>query len=415
MKKLLMFLIVAGALAYGGYRGGAWYITHTLLVDARQALADDGVLSWGRIHPTLDGEVVIEGLSYQSFAMNPPISSNRAVVSFGSAGAVVQWLMDSRRWPAHWQLRLDDFGIALDQPLQRDWMQPQDHARPPFYRPLCGAGGQRLTARSWQGMGLPELRGVISLERQSEGLYIHWQGGVWGSFDAHFPDAALRDPLALREGLDGLGERVELTFRDAGLMRRVTAYCSRASDLEPEAWLTQAQQQFSADLAAYGWSPSGQLASLYRVWLREGGELQAAVSLTQDALGLPLRSATAPEDWRAPWQPAYNGAMVPDVYLVEKAVAVMEEPAPMTAAVPAGPGFRDAPVTEAARWIDRQVRVSLVSGRVVEGRLIAADSDQLNVGRMMDGGEMGYQISLRGIENFQVWRQSPASATGVSE
>ena len=415
MKKLLMFVIIASALSYGGYRGGAWYVTHTLLVDMRQALADDGVLSWGRIHATLDGDLVIENLSYQSFALNSPVDSRQAVLSFGSAGAVAQWLMDSQRWPAQWQLRLDDVGIALDQPLQRDWVQPPEDARAPFYRPLCGSAGQRLTGSSWQGMGLSELRGVITLDRQVDGLYLHGQGGVWGSFDAQFPDAVLRNPLALGEDLDGLGERVELTFRDAGLMRRVTAYCSRASDLEPEAWLTQAQQQFSADLATYGWRPSGQLASLYRVWLREGGELQATLSLTQDALGLPVRSATAPEDWRAPWQPAYNGAMVPDVYLVDVPAPVIEEPEPVMASVPTGPGFRDEPVTEAARWLNRQVRVSLVSGRVVEGRLIAADSEQLNVGRMMDGGEMGYQISLRGVENFQVWRQSPSPATDASE
>ena len=415
MKKLLMFVIVAGVLVYGGYRGSAWYVTHTLLTDTRQALADDGVLSWSRIHATLDGEVIIENLRYQSFAMNPPVSSRQAVLSFGSVGALAQWLMERQRWPMQWQLRLDDIGIALDQPLQRDWVQAQNNVRAPFYRPLCGTAGQRLATSDWRGMGLPELRGVITLNRQADGLYLHGQGGVWGSFDAQFLDAELRNPLALSEGLKGLGERVELIVRDAGLMRRVTAYCSLASDLEPEAWLTQAQQQFSADLAAYGWHPSVQLASLYRVWLREGGELSATLSLTRDAFGLPLRSAATPEDWRAPWQPVYNGAMVPDVYLMAMPAQVAEEPEPVVASIHTAPGFMDEPVTEAARWLNRQVRVSLVSGRVVEGRLIAADSEQLNVGRMMDGGEMGYQISLRGVENFQVWRQTSSPTTNARE
>ena len=107
---------------------------------------------------------------------------------------------------------------------------------------------------------------------------------------------------------------------------------------------------------------------------------------------------------------AYNGASVPDVYLE----ALPPEPAPVDEAAepsadirenPAVAGWYTEPVATAGSWVGRRVRVTLSNDNVVEGRLVSVSERQLEVARVVAGGEVAYPMLLSAVSGFEVWRR----------
>ena len=67
-----------------------------------------------------------------------------------------------------------------------------------------------------------------------------------------------------------------------------------------------------------------------------------------------------------------------------------------------------AELESAEQWIDRQVRVTLSNDNVVEGRLVSVSERELEVARVVAGGEVAYPMLIRAIVNFEVWRRGRA-------
>jgi hypothetical protein len=77
---------------------------------------------------------------------------------------------------------------------------------------------------------------------------------------------------------------------------------------------------------------------------------------------------------------------------------------PVTAPEPTGPGWRPVPLKEATQWVGQTVRVTLSTGRVVEGRLERVeDGKELEVTRMVNGGEVAYPMAQRAVTGFEIW------------
>jgi RNase P/RNase MRP subunit p29 len=51
------------------------------------------------------------------------------------------------------------------------------------------------------------------------------------------------------------------------------------------------------------------------------------------------------------------------------------------------------------------VRVTLVNGNKVEGRMGGIVDERMEVVRLVDGGEVAYPIAMRLIDTFEVWRR----------
>jgi hypothetical protein len=193
-----------------------------------------------------------------------------------------------------------------------------------------------------------------------------------------------------------------VTLRDGGLMRRISAYCSREAGLETDRWTRVVMESFRAALAARGYEPSDQLIALYRQWLTEGGELGIELSPGQPLWGVPV----------GPAKPfiTYNGAQVPDVYLTS--VEPQPEAVPAEAVEPivnsAGreePRWQTADVEDAPAMTGQTVRVTLANGNIVEGRMAGIVDERMEVVRLVDGGEVAYPIAIRLIETFEIWRR----------
>ena len=71
-----------------------------------------------------------------------------------------------------------------------------------------------------------------------------------------------------------------------------------------------------------------------------------------------------------------------------------------------GPAWSVETLTSAENWLGRQVRVTLNSGKQVEGRLERVGDRELEIARMLDTGEVVYPILKRAISTFEVWRRA---------
>jgi hypothetical protein len=196
-----------------------------------------------------------------------------------------------------------------------------------------------------------------------------------------------------------------LIFRDAGLMRRVSAYCARETGLEVGDWAANAAAALERGLLIRGYRPSPQMLALYRQWLTEGGELAFTVAPDAERLGIPVREAGDATD---SWPVLYNGARVPDLYLTR-----LEQPPPPLPELAAEPvpedpeqqGWYADSVDNAANWIGRRVRIRLSNDNQVEGRLVSVSEQELEIARTVAGGEVAYPILIRAITDFEVWRR----------
>jgi hypothetical protein len=202
--------------------------------------------------------------------------------------------------------------------------------------------------------------------------------------------------------LNSGGGKMQVRLRDGGLMRRISAYCSREAGLDTAQWTQVVMESFREALEARGYQGSDQLIALYRQWLTEGGELT-----------LELDPADA--NWGVPVGPAdpfitYNGSRVPDVYLAEVEPAPARVPAqamePVVDSAPGGQvGWQPADPENAIELIGQTVRVTLANGNLVEGRLAGINEDRLEIARIVGGGEVAYPIAIRLIDTFEVWRR----------
>ena len=128
-------------------------------------------------------------------------------------------------------------------------------------------------------------------------------------------------------------------------------------------------------------------------------------------LGIPVRGG--PQAVSPTWPVRYNGAQVPDVYLTEVVPVIDETPDVAVEPVvqpedPAVESWYQEPIESGNQWLGRQVRVTLSNGNSVEGRLVSVGERELEVARLVGGGEVVYPMLIRAVDTFEVWRRGRA-------
>ncbi|WP_148864426.1 LSm family protein [Marinobacter fonticola] len=418
MKKLFLSLIGILLLGYMGFKGVAWYQVNEALKRAQKVVEDEGVLSWGGIGSSLSGQVSVYDLQYQHFSLTQSIQAGRLTFSTAAAPELLD-AISGGPLPGEWQLQVEHLHMALATPLIRDWVAPRNSAvQAGLVNIPCG--NSALDIAALMQLGVTQVAMDLQLEQSAMlddtgGLGLEVNAGKLGSLELRAPGLRLDTFGDDAEGFDEYGGSVALVARDGGFMRRVAAFCARESGLEIDAWAAQATRVFSERLVAQGFSPSDQLRALYKVWLRDGGELNATLTAGDPLFGLPQRDVPGEV---VPLDPGvgnfdvfYNGAQVPDLFV--RYLPRSEPVSPVTSTAferssdNGGDSLRyvKANPDEARRWLGKNVRVALSSGRVVEGRLSGVDDRRLEVTRIVDGGEVAYPLANSAITLFEVWRR----------
>lgn len=415
MKRLLATLVVVVLVAYGAFKAGVWWLADQRLAEARQALGDAGVLYRGGIGSGVDGHLVLHEARWQDFRLTQPLEIRRVTFDTRSPVSLLAALIDPARLPAQWTLALDGVALDLDPTMLRNWVTATDSVGeepPALFQLACAQDPrQQLGAGDLIRMGISSLNGEGFVRQGPAGLDAELNTLGTGSLELDWPGARIRVQDREVAVADGAGP-MRLTVRDAGLMRRVSAYCAREAGVEPAQWAARAVNALEQGLEARGLVPSDQLRALYRQWLLEGGELTMELRPFEPLLGIPVRAGQA-SDTGGNWSIRYNEAEVPGAYLTR--VEPVPQIAPAVAVEPVVPpedpqveAWFPEPLATADQWIGRRVRVTLSNDNVVDGRLVSVSDRELEVARVVAGGEVAYPMLIRAITNFEVWRRGRA-------
>ncbi|WP_273205334.1 acetylornithine deacetylase [Marinobacter subterrani] len=415
MKRLLTTLVVLVLVALATFKAGVWWLADQRLADARQALEEYGVLHRGNISSGVEGRLVLNGASWQDFELTQPLNIARAEFDAGSPIGLLTSLANPASLPARWTLRLEGLSLTLDPTMLRNWVTAEgansEGEQALFLLSCAPDPRQQLGSGDLIRMGITALAGEAFLRQTPEGLHAELNTINTGSLELDWPAARVRfqDSETL---VSGGSEPLQLTLRDAGLMRRITAYCAREAGVETGEWARRSLDALVVGLRARGLEPSDQLKALYRQWLLEGGELTVSLQPEQPLFGIPV-TADGAEPVDPGWSVAYNGARVPDVYLSKAKPVIPERPdiavePVVPREIPNVEGWHQADLADAGQWIDHKVRVTLSNDNVVEGRLVSVSEKELEVARLVAGGEVAYPMLIRAITNFEVWRRGRA-------
>lgn len=404
MKRLLTLLVILALAGYLAFKGGVWWLADQRLSEAGQAVDETGVIDPGRIRSGIAGTLTLMDGVYEDFRLSQPLKIGRLSLDVGSPLALVNALLDPPSLPAQWTLRGEQISMALDNALFRNWVTASDDAQTPLlFAPVCGPDHrQQLGSGDLLRLGIMGLTGEVLVHQDASSLYAEVTTIETGSVEISWPGARFNptDPAAMTTSS---ARPMAITLRDGGLMRRISAYCSREAGLETEEWTKVVMESFGSALAARGFEASGQLSALYRQWLTEGGELRLELNPGQALWGIPVGASD-------PFV-TYNGSRVPDVYLLPVEPEPENIPAEAMEPIVDGSegqsrGWQPAETESAADLTGQTVRVTLANGNVVEGRLAGIDDDRMEIVRLVGGGEVAYPIAIRLIEIFEVWRRS---------
>lgn len=412
MKRLLTFLIVIALVIVAGFKAAVWWFANERMAEARTGLEAWGVLDRGTIGSGLDGRLFLSDSSWQDFRLTRPLEIGKLEFDAGSPLDLITTLVDPGSMPARWTIQAEGLGLMLEATMFRNWVTAEGETgegEPALFVLSCAPDSrQQLGSGDLMRMGITGIRGEALLRQTPEGLHGELSTAGTGSIDVDWPGARL-DLTVPDRLLSSSPGAMTVTIRDGGLMRKVAAYCARENGLQPQQWAGQAAQAMQRGFQARGLVASDQLIALYRQWLMEGGELTLKLEPGQSFLGIPAHAADADGSALADWAVLYNGARVPGVYLQEQpAPVVVEEPSGSGPAAeeldPGEPGWHRDAVDNAGNWVGRQVRVTLSNDNVVEGRLVSVTDRELEVARVVAGGEVAYPMLVRAIVGFEVWR-----------
>ncbi|WP_323751525.1 acetylornithine deacetylase [Marinobacter sp.] len=414
MKRLLSFLVVLSVLAFAGYKAGVWWLADQRLAEARTELSSIGVLERGKIGSALDGRLLLKEASWLDFRLTQPLSMGLVELDAESPVALLTGLANPETVAGNWTLVVEQARMILEPTMFRNWVIDdidESSTSAPLIALACAPDPrQHLGSGDLKRMGIESIGGDFRLAQNQDSLQAEWDTVAMGSMELNWLGARLNFS---RSGLDltGYDEPAGVTLRDGGLMRRISAYCSRETGLTVNEWSVKAATALARAMEARGYQASEQLIALYRQWLTEGGEFQFTFHPGNETLGVPVRTEEEP---MAAWQVRYNGAQVPDVYLT-KIEPVASAVAPEVYEPIAPPETSNRlqwfvePVENASVWQGQTVRVTLSNGKSVEGRLVRVGERELEVARLLADGEVAYPMLIRAVASFEVWRRGRAN------
>ena len=410
MKRLLLWLLILTTLCWAGYKGAVWWLVDQRLSEVRQALNNHGALVRGTLHSSVSGRVLIKKSEWQDFRLTQPLRVGVAELSAASPLSLLT-LLYTPAADIPWTLNLERLTLALDAIMFRNWVTAQganSDGQAALFALSCAPDlRQRMGSGDLLRMGIAQMTAEAQLRQSREGFYAELTTDDLGSIELNWPGAWV-DWRAPQEELKR--SPLQVTFRDGGLMRRIAGWCAGEAGLSPEQWASNSVAVLRQGLLAHGWEASSQLLALYHQWLLHGGELRVALKLSQPALGLPIHAAETDESERIGADVHYNNAQVPGVYLRKSTVPVDVRISSMGAALalPSRPaeGWVSQPLTMVEHWLGQKVRVTLSNNNRVAGRLVRVTENEIEVARLVAGGEVAYPMQRKAVAGFEIWRRN---------
>lgn len=414
MKKLLLVSGLILLLVWGGYHGLAWLGAQRTLNQLADQWSEHGDLRWDGVRTASNGQVEVRRLHWHWFDVTQPVTAQELRLTLPGPVSLLNALWRGR-WSDQAQLQLEAVRLQLEPDLFRPWARERPVGL--LGQPLLalGACGERqvLTPTDLLQMGIDRLALDLTLIYNAGTPYplgIDLDAGALGrvSGGVNLEQHELVQ-WGAASGATPTPKGAKLVLNDAGFMQRLATYCAAREDKTQADWVQLSSQRWEQNMTEAGTVPTDSLQRFYRDWLGQGGELALEWKPDQDKLASLTEQASA-QHWLQAHRLSvrHNDSVVP-----EPGVALVPPPEPEPQAPPEVRDpelervarYHDSELERAAAWIDRRVRLSLTSGRVLEGRLLSSDASNMLIHKALEGGEMMIPVPLESITGFAVWRR----------
>jgi hypothetical protein len=419
MKKLLLPLLVLLGLTYLGLKGAAMFFTKQAVEVLREKNVEDVALSYDWVSVGLDGVIELSGVRLTLFKLKRAMAIETVSISFDSiidALYGMQEFADGNTGRLR-RLMLVNASGSLSGRDPEQWLAQE--VDPVFAVPLAlyGCGEySRVSPEVLQRMGIQQLVGTLDLQIIAPGQYLldveTQQMGRW-QISMTVQEG---EPLQLLKPSEWLLRKFELSYIESGYFRRLSNFCSGLSGQEREAFAAQAARQWRLAMARYGILLGPELEHVYARFLALGGQLNLSLS---PSLQTPLRALVTREQEnlaeRSGLALKLNGEDMESTQIFFQRVQTGVEQAPSTA--PERKTEPEPSRDHVKRWTEQSlmpenlqrhvgfpVRLSMLDGKQLEGRLLEIGQHELNISQRVGSGEISFAVSLDGIAGLAVYR-----------
>ncbi|ARU58559.1 acetylornithine deacetylase [Oleiphilus messinensis] len=437
LKKLFATLILAAIVVFGAFKGGMWYLVSQQLNQMKEAFTPYGVINWKWISTSFDGDIVVERLSINSFALKNEIVVQRLQLQFDGIKPMLEfaWGVHQGWYPDELTINAEHVVLQLS-PSSFNSLLPNDarfSAFSPFRLYDCG-DNEYLTGRQLQAMGYEKLDYNVRLNyvyAPAEGalsarLNVEGAGMGRGLLDVVLDyDADRVRPTTLFAGWPSL-KKASLNVKDEGYFRRIGFYCSRISNASEQEFVAGYLQNRLAALQENGVYLSPVFADAWKQYMTQGKALAVGASPTQsfslddwNDTEMPLGEKTAEILEHVKIQLLLGGQplgaeliridrdQLNQLDFTPEALEQMRQEALARQAEASKTvyvaKYRGVPVENMDNYANRPVKLQLDDGRLVEGVLVAIEEFRVEVESQVKGGTVSYFIEKKQIESAEIY------------
>jgi len=436
MKKLLWGILFVAVASVASFKGYIWYQVYSQLSELKEQLAPHALIKYRWIFSTFDGEVGVSGIEITPYLLKGTVSIDEVSLKLEDAAALFK-LKDNisqRRLPDQMLFSIKNMSLPLDSEIAELLNSldetADDTTSNSSFNPLgvygCGdmvvvksdelksMGYDKFTLSSSVGYTLDPMTKTLTIsslvDSESMGRSdIKVELGVTES---------TVDSLLTTSTLPIIN-RVQWDFHDGGYFRRLSFFCGKKTGVERKTYVTQAAQEWDADLQDNGITLNPSLVDTYRQYILDGGLLNVSVTPDKDIdySALSLFSANDVVSMLN-LKIKLNGSLLPDLSLefddkkmtsfygdsdVNAESSIPNEPLPAVPQV-REKAYQEISPEEVGTYLKYPARVELDSGKQVEGMIVSVDEFVIEVEQIVSGGKVSYPLRKRNITLISVWK-----------
>jgi hypothetical protein len=421
MRRLLVALVLAPALAFGASQAYLWYKVKNAADDIAAAVAPVLELKYTGIHASLRGEVGLKGLTLRPRGIGDEIRVQAVLFRAEDLTSLLAIDEQLRAGQLPRTAALSIVGLEVDTDgALADMLSTfaNASANQPLM-PLEGCGGQPVGLRELGLMGYDEVSTDIRMSYEmlsANRLTMNFSADtrqmaridVDLSMSGDGLDRGIRELATAHPRL----ERVALRYVDEGYNQRMMGLCRSRSGLSEQAAIDQQLELVRFLLVELGVDPSEPIMQALGRFFQSSGSIRLVMNpadpLTPDGL-----QHYTPDQVIRMLQPelTINGQSLTISPLDEQqrlaALGARERSHPPTASRDSAderPRYRVVALSALPGQVGWPVRLKLRSGNVVDGHLEAIEGSNLVLERRIARGSYSYPIPLADIAGAEVYR-----------
>ncbi|RMF16221.1 MAG: hypothetical protein D6758_08435 [Gammaproteobacteria bacterium] len=433
MKKLIFWPLFLAVVLFGAFKLFVWLTVQEQINALKRDMALTAALDTGWVESELDGTIRIRDVRITPYRWRNTLSLDAVTLKFPSAWALITlgsnlekgWLPDSL------QIELSGGEVPVKVVPGSTEDLPVTPLDTLFFPRPCG-DIRRVDAAALLEMGYGvltfEARMGWTFDRFDRLLKIDVESLMDGVQRAHLTaDLQLFHDLVIPPPAASKPPRIihlELDLADLGFEKRLNRLCGGKTGLDESELLVRAQQNVARAAGSLGLELGAGWLDASRQWMLGDADLRIALNPVPDFEYnmITLMSAESVLDALG-FRMTLNGKPYAGLTLranteqLARALTQSESAAEAAPPEPEPESPSQVPPEPVRQWLevdpgelevylDLPARVTLHSGKVLEGRLTRVEPYSLELARQVAKGEVGYTIKKVEIKTVEIYTRS---------